>query len=411
MKKIIIICFGVALLLMSSCSKVENSDSLIQDKQNSNLISDRDMSLKNDNNTIEYIYDKNNNIVGHIERNGLISLIDDKIFYSNFSNDSNDEHTIKDFYLYDIDTEDNIKLGTINDYLYEASYDRILIRNHLYTIITTGDSNDKESRVFNILDFDLKNMSMDIIFSEQDSYIYNVMDSFDDNLLIVRKDSNGARIDEYNVENDSFRTMIEFEYDNKAQAGDTIRQLYYDEGVISVLRLNKEIGKDAALFLDKYDKNMNLLSSKDISSICGDDNDEITQNERRQIVFDFFSINELLYYENQSITRFLGKIEKNNISPLIEIKDEEFYSSRTLIKNTAYRLFCIPYIAGNAIYILNTDDFQIKKTSFNDTDDRYCIGSVFQYDNKIIIEMIDIEPNSEDERPTRLYYMNIDDLL
>ncbi len=53
----------------------------------------------------------------------------------------------------------------------------------------------------------------------------------------------------------------------------------------------------------------------------------------------------------------------------------------------------------------------MKETSFNvKDDDRYCILDAYQYADKLLIEMTDIEANAPDEREPRIYIVDTDEL-
>lgn len=415
-----LVCCAAILPFMVSCGQKQNNENQTIQKETAagieNSISnteDSEVSLKNEYNMLEEIYDSNNNVIGQIERYGLISLADGKLFYPNLAQDSTDEKTIQEFYLYDVETKENTKLGRIEDVIYEASYDRVMLDDHIYTIFTTGDLNDSESWEYNLVDFDLENKSMDIILSEKDDYLYSIMDSIDDDLLIVRHDDGISGIEKYDTESKTFTELKKFKYDYNNETGETIYQIYYDESRENIYTLRcKFNGSEAThLFLDKYDKNMGFISDTDISDAFCFYDEETNESEKRQPVFNFFCKNDHIYYESRSTSRIVGKLEDNGITSLVNDSPKDYSAALSVIKNSSEQVFYKPFDEGCPLFVLNTNSGEMKETSFNvKDDDRYCILDAYQYADKLLIEMTDIEANAPDEREPRIYIVDTDEL-
>ena len=419
MKKRILICCIIFILIVTGCrnGKKEVKTDVETPMNKGGLVfeSNDDNSMFDLSNLNTKIYDKNDNVIGEIERFGLISLIDGGLFYPAMAKGSSYGHEIKDFYMYDIKSGEKYKLGSMEDIIYEVSYARVLLNDHIYTIFTTGDADNKETWTYNLVDFDLKNRSMDIIFSDKNTYLYNDMDSIGDDLLILRHNDGVSSIKRYDTKKKTFTELKQYTYDYNNEIGETIYKLYYNEleGSIYTIRCQYNATDSNNLFIDKCDKHMNLISSTEITSDAIYDYDEAdTENnsEKRQPVFGFFCQNNYMYYENRSISRIVGKIENNSIISLVNDCPNDYAAAISVKKGNKIHAFCKPFNEDNPLYALDTESGEMKETSFKvKSDDRYCIEGVYQYGDKLLLDMGDREIHASDEREPRLYLLDLNE--
>ncbi len=349
-------------------------------------------------NVVNIIYDKDENVIGQIERYGMITMTDDSIIYAKVSDTSINERT---YYRFVIKTKENIKLGTIKNWYYESAYNNTIINNHLYMRITRSD--DKE-KIITLYDIDLNNNTMSEVFSEKSDFSYNSMTMARNKLLLTRMIDGHCCLDEYNPENKEIKTIMDYGYfDDENNTGKAVRQITSDENTISALILKMETDKKVSMCIDTYDYEMNLLDSSDISILfkCSSSMDKFSQ--MRMPVSHFFILNNYIYYENFSVTKFLGKIKDNNI---IE-NNLSFKSAYEAERNRDTKIFFRSDISN--IYFFDTVSGDMKNTEFNINDNRYNIYSICRNKNdNLLITMGYKDENGETH--LKLYYLNQSDL-
>lgn len=405
----VIIVLAILSLLLVSCSE-QNTSKNMNNEQNS-LGNNSQISTKNENNVIQHIYDKDNNEIGFIERNGLITLVGNSIFGMNNSDNSTLEHIKKDYFLYNIDTKDNSLLGSITDLISESSADRVVIGDHLYTSVITGDMSDALSYTYKLLDFDLKSKTMNTLFEESNQFIYNHLEAMDDELLLLRRGNKGMKIEKYDIKRAEISTLKEYEFNESMHCGDTVRAICFENGIINVLRVSNEADNDVDLFLDKYNKNMKLISSVNISDIVSNDI-EGANDERRQVVNEFFCKDDLLYYENRSIAWFLGKLNENRAESVIPFDYVSFHSALTADKLDKYRLFMAHQGNTDQYYIINMDSGEVVQGSLSQNIPKgFIASSMSQHNDKVLITMYAPNQNDPLQKEYRIYYYDIEDLI
>ncbi len=360
------------------------------------------------------LYDSNDEVIFSAENIGVMSLTDKGLFYSSVSGSADGSQKIFTCRFRDSDSGKITELGTIGNFLNESSHSRVLIGDHLYTVVNTRGNDDGAKMIYNLIDCDLKNGTMRTLVSEPVSSPYfNILGHLDGDLLAVRSDDAGTRIDRYDAESDSFETLLKYQFDNDAIAGGSIRGLYGGNDMLFVLWVEMNGEDDVKLLLDSYDKSMSLVSSEDISAVCSASGEEMSV-ECRQPVMDFFDINGILYYANRSISRFLGKVGKNGTEPMMESGCEEFNSAEAVSDVGSLKLFYKTVSEDNTVYILNTETGELKETAFfagGENKEKYYIAGMFQYGDNVLIQMEDIRGNVPDMLEPKRYYVKIDDLL
>ena len=86
------------------------------------------------------IYDDSGEHITDIEHYGTIIQTNDGFVYSKLAKITSNGENIMDYYHYVFSTDEHIKLGTVEDWVYEASYDSFYDNNHVYLLVTTGDA-------------------------------------------------------------------------------------------------------------------------------------------------------------------------------------------------------------------------------------------------------------------------------
>lgn len=401
LKKIIIL--GLALIMiLCSCDDNSENEKIRDSKQSITAIP----SISNEKISI---YDINNAKIGEIERYGILVLTDDSIIYNKIPTGSVGSVTDMDYYRYIFKTKENIKLGTVKNWTYEAKYDTTVIGNSLYMFVTTGKL-DIENRTLHLYKVDLISNTMSVIFSEKGGFPYNTMTAVGDKLLMARViATGGSELEEYNTETNERKILKKFDFDDKANIGEAIRQITSDENTISLLRLKIESDGKSRLYLDVYDHDMSFLRTVDVSTIPSNSTDS-PENEVRQGVSNFVVVNDYFYYENFSITRFLGKIENDSLRSIMDV-NPEFEMSCESVKSKFSGLFYQSFGKNNDLYLLKYTDGTLKKTMFNIDDERYYIINISRDTNdNLLITMRYKNPNTGEELVPKLYYVNLSDL-
>lgn len=402
MKRIIGLIGLIFILILCSC----DDDAKNQKTQDLKQTLNPNASISNE---AISIYDINNTKIGKIERYGALVLTDDSIIYNKIPTGSVDSISEMDYYRYIFKTKENVKLGTVNNWSYEAKYDTTFIDNSLYMFVTTGDISDITSRTLRLYKIDLKSNTMSVVFSESGGFPYNSMTAVDKKLLMIRViAAGGSELEEYNLETMERKILKKFDFDDKANTGEAIRQITSDENTISLLRLKIDSDGKSELFLDVYDHDMKFQNSVDVSTISPNSTDA-TQNELRQGVSNFVVANNYIYYANFSITRFLGKIKNKSLRPIIEV-NPEFEMSSESAKSELSGLFYQSFGKKNDLYLLSYSDGMMRKTTFNADDKRYYMINISRYNDKLLITMRYKDPNTGEELEPKLYYINMSNL-
>ena len=398
MKKILTVCLSALMIGLSGCSG---------NSSNSND------NYRDSGNAISRIYDKEGNEIGSIERYGLITLADDKLFVTKNAVEVSSGKKVKSYYLFDLVTKEKTGIGTVSGYVSEAWFDRVLIGDHLYTSITVSQGDTKDDWVYTLVDFDLKNKTMNTLLQEKSTFIYNHLARADDDLLLLRKGNGGMKIERYSPADGSISLLKQYTYNDDSHTGETARDLYYRDGILYVLRLESHGEKTRSdLFVDRYDKSMKLISSTNVTDIARSDLEGV-EDEEKQAVKEFICTGDLVYYENRSITQFLGKIDGGKLSPIVQITTAEGLSAaRTASDQGRYRVFSKALQEGNRYYVLDLENGELTEGELHPKGaDGYVIESIVQGEKKLLVNMYDPKSNSSGKREYKMYYYDIEDLL
>ena len=377
-------------------NQIKNNES----KLNNNNYSTKEFAFSNESLPI---YNKNNETIGQINHYGSLIQTNDSIVYTKIPTDKVNSITEIDYYRYMLDTKQDIKLGTINNWA-QQSTESVCLDEHLYLLITTGEVSDEQNRTVKLLDIDLKNNSIKVVLSEEGGFPYNSMVGVEDKLFIAKVLSNGSCIEEYNIKTNKTQTLIKFDFNDKTTVGETIRQISADENTIALMMLVKEAADSVKLRVDVYDHNLNYIKSADVTDISSE------PNELRQGISNFQYSNGLFYYENFSSTRFLGEISNNQILKTIETN--ETFAMALETENNKTKLFYQSFSPNNNyLYLWNMRDKTLLKTEFYADNTKYYIINMTRSSNDDCLITMYYRSNSSGEKLTpRLYYVNLADL-
>lgn len=399
MKKILALII-ICLLAMNFTACEQNQIKNNESKLNNNNYSTKEFAFSNESLPI---YNKNNETIGQINHYGSLIQTNDSIVYTKIPTDKVNSITEIDYYRYMLDTKQDIKLGTINNWA-QQSTESVCLDEHLYLLITTGEVSDEQNRTVKLLDIDLKNNSIKVVLSEEGGFPYNSMVGVEDKLFIAKVLSNGSCIEEYNIKTNKTQTLIKFDFNDKTTVGETIRQISADENTIALMMLVKEAADSVKLRVDVYDHNLNYIKSVDVTDISSE------PNELRQGISNFQYSNGLFYYENFSSTRFLGEISNNQILKTIETNDTFAMALET--ENNKTKLFYQSFSPNNNyLYLWNMRDKTLLKSEFYADNTKYYIINMTRSSNDDCLITMYYRSNSSGEKLTpRLYYVNLADL-
>lgn len=396
MKKIGCAALSLLLFLLGGCSTGMDRESF---------------SIRN---THYGIYDADEHKIGEIDSYGILIQTDDSIIYNHLPQATSQEITDMDYYRYDFATNRSVKIGTIENWVYESKYNTTVIGNTLYMFITTQEEDQKESTL-HLYKIDLESNGMSVVFSEKGAFMYNSMTSFGDKLYIVQIPDNGCDIIAYDTVSGTRQVLKRFDFDDAAGTGETIRQITSDDDTLVCLRLKIDEEQHTVLYLDRYTADMTLIESADLSSITSERADldpDDRENERRQGVSTFWVRDNLFYYENFSITRFLGKIENGSVTSMTETAlPGTWGAAYEAVKNSDSIIFYEAFAKDNKIYWLDGDTGNFREASFKVADERYTINNLSRdTQGNLLIYMGYEDPDTGETLEPRLYYVPLEEL-
>lgn len=391
MKKIIMtIIILSAIVILSGCAQ---NTKISDDVTSTPAVSDG-------NNIIRSIFNSQNEKLGQINNSCIMQTDDSLIYFTQKGNLEATDYEIE-YYRYLLESKNSIKLGSVKQQQ-AISYDKVLINNHIYFFISTGDISSLKTTLY---DIDLNTNIMSESNYSPNYSVYNSMTVVENKIIMVNGTTDGCIVEEYNPLTKSSKEIKKYAFDNSNNTGETVRQITSDKNTVSLLVLKMETEENVTLRIDTYDLNFNFLKSTDLSSISDD------SNELRQPVFAFKFTNDIIYYENRSITRFLGKSTNGTLTPLTDTPDDLFESAEELTPDDN-SIFCKIYGNGNYIYRLNHNTGKLEKTEFYADDERYYITHITKTENgKIAISMSYKDDDTGMELPERLYLMDEGELF
>ena len=394
--RIIALMIIVFLLPLYGCNK--DTSSTTDDNEKAIVYDDND-SNKNEK---LVIYDNKEQVFDEIYHFGNTIQIDDGFIYSKWS-ESNEFTSGMEYYCYNYDNKKSVFLGNIDGWSLQTQ-ETAFISNHVFFFVSTGDITSYETRELKLIDINLEQCVLSEVFSEKGGFPYSTIEKMNDSVLMAKVYKNGSGIEEYNTKTGQIKKLKSFEYDDEKNVGEAIRSLSVDEEnhTISLLVLKNEMGASPNLSIDTFDYDFKFLNRHDISSVFSDENEII------QGVLSFECNDNYFYYENFSVTRYLGLFKDNEIE-IIDDVDESFEMSHEITKDN-HKLF---YQLGDnkkCLYLFDINSGQISKTTLKTKDERYYIINMSKNKDYLEILLDCKDSDSGDKLDTVLYNINLSDL-
>ena len=348
------------------------------------------------------IYDKQQ-VLGEIYHFGNIIQIDNGIIYSKWSN-NRESAAAMEYYRYNYNDNKSIYLGEINGWSLQTQ-ETAYINNHVYFFASTGDVASYDNRELKLMDINVEQGVMSEVFSEKGGFPYCTIEKRNDSVLMAKVNKNGSSVEEYNPQTGKIQKLKSVEYDDEKNIGEAIRSISVDEenNTISLLVLENEIETSPTLSIETYDYDFNLMKKRDISSVFSDENEII------QGVMSFECNDSYFYYENFSVTRYLGLFKNNTIDP-INIIDETFEMSRETVKDN-FKLFYQFGDSNKSLYLFDTNECRLSKSTLKTEDERYYIINMSKNKNDLAILLEYKDPNSGEKLDTVLYNIGLSELV
>lgn len=342
------------------------------------------------------IYNAQNKKIGKIEYFGPVIPIDGGFVYMRRT----DGGRAMEYYQYTVSTQKSIKIGSVENWTMQTN-EAVFLRNHLFLFAMVRNG---ETQVLKLLDLDMEKHTLSEVFSEEGGFPYNTMVGSGDKLLIARALPNETCIQEYNVLTNEMKDLKRIPFDDAKGVGEAVRHICAGEDTISLLMPVIKGENSVRLRANVYDTAMNLLDSTDISEISTD------PNELRQGVSNFVFSDGVLYYENFSTTRFLGRVTDTGIQKLMNVDSLCIMAYETeQIPET--KLLCRLYDKSNALYLVDMKTGDIREGSFFADDERYQFYNMYRDANgNITILMGYKHPDTGAELEPRFYYIKESDL-
>ncbi len=374
------------------------------------------------------IYNADNQEIGSICCYSHSVLVNSSILYTKLPESPSQTSETLEFWLYDIESREDHKLGTITDPydgIYRASYETTVADGHLYMSVSTGNYVERETRKQAIYDVDLETYSMTKILEIEGAIPYNSFTIVGETLYLAELLENGSTdIIKFNLAETREKLPVVHSYNvQEAFTTDSIRHIRNDGTDFYMVRLHAEENGEYSLFIDTYDLELNLVDTMDISAVCipweyVEIRDQAwIDNERKQWVVDFRVTDKYIYYNNFSATSFLGSVNENGANRLLDMND--LYSIALSAEECHDDLFLKNYGGEyndknrrNLFYLADPQSGEIKKASFYADDTRYIFcGATRNSSGKILLNMGYVRIHESDPfLPDRLYYMDINDL-
>lgn len=360
-------------------------------------------------NSVVSVYNAKNEVIGSFDCYDYSTLVNGSILYTKALENAPEDDRLE-YWLYNIETKENHKLGVVEDWSNEAVYEQIEFNDHLYLSISTGQYGVLEDMGLTIYDIDLLNYSMSPILEIEQAIPYNSFTIANNKLILAELLHNGhTDLVEYDLNEKSASPVIH-EYDESDEfVADSIRHIYADSENIYTVRLHHGESENYFLYLDKYDFDYNLLNSVDISNFCvSPDRTEDTKiNEWKQFIAYFFVHDDLIYYQNFSTTNAIGVINNDKIDRLFNI-DSLFFYVNPVFESDGGDLFL--RLSGNSFYLVDPQTHEVKTAEFFADNRDYNFNCASRYGDKILLTVGYVPYDVGERLPDRLYYIDMNDL-
>lgn len=266
-------------------------------------------------------------------------------------------------------------------------------RTDTYMLISTepGKKLKYDNITVHLYDIDLDKNTMTELMTIKDGDPYSSMTVTDNKILIVNKTKQAQSIlYEYNIKNGKIKTPLKFSL--KEDKGDIISQISNDGKYLYLLRLNIGSKNKVNMFADTYSLDYKHIKSVNVSCFFDELNETVKKedliNEFKTPVGYFNVRNNCVFFQNFSLSRYLGKFENNKINKIMPMP-EYINGVKALSDNSKAKMFYDERGKAdegvNFIYILNTKDASIVKKEFYAPNKRYCIESASVNENDTLL--------------------------
>ena len=373
-------------------------------------------------NTTIPIFNRDHQEIGQISCFRYSILTDQGILYTKIPKGTASADPKKlEYHLYDIGSGKDHTLATIRDWYYEASHEAIEKDGHLYLSVSTGKYGERKNSTQTIYDIDLQKYEMTPLLQIEGGIPYNSYTIIGDELILAELlDSGDTDLIRVDLKNKPKKPIFH-KYDEKnVFVPDSIRHVFSDGENLYMLRLDWDDRENYSLYLDTYDPELNRTGTLDITDTCvaavNENNQAEIQNECRQFVGEFFVKDQFFFYQNFSITNFLGRLTDQKLERFAETDD--LFTYVTCADPKAPLLFCRIFgddsddrTRRNLFYLVDPDTAVIKTAEFY-SDNSLCTfrSATRSPQGKILLTMAYDPWEDEEPVPERLYFLDQGDL-
>ncbi|MDE7230698.1 MAG: hypothetical protein K2N56_09480, partial [Oscillospiraceae bacterium] len=212
-----------------------------------------DVSTERHNRTA-LIYNSLNEEIGSFNGETRLSFVDGSILYTK-ANENDPFDPELEYWLYDIETKENHKLGAFADSYYYAVYESLKHDGHLYISVSSGDSFHFAGSTMTVYDIDLSEYSMKPLLEIKGGVPYNSFTVANNKLIVAELLYNGdTDLVEYDLSQKYDGAVVHAYDESDCFVHDSIRHIYADSENIYMVRLDWDESKENYfLYLDKYD--------------------------------------------------------------------------------------------------------------------------------------------------------------
>ena len=368
------------------------------------------------NNSVIPIYDADSREIGSIECFYYSAFVNGSILYTKLPENAKSEETLE-YWLYNIQTQNNYKLAAIDGHTYSAAYEAIEYNDHMYLSVFTGEFAGENSKQ-TIYDIDLLEYSMSPILEIKGGIPYNSYTIANNKLVVAELLYNGyTDLIEYDLSEAYTSTVVHTYNETDYFVENSIRHIFADDSNIYMVRLAWNETDDYSLWLDTYDFDYSLLNTVDISDFCVSTDVKRTEdskiNEWKQFIAYFFVHNDLIYYQNFSTTNAIGVAEDAKINRLLNT-NALFAYANSVSKSDDNDLFIQSNGDDtdnrNIFYLINSKTHAVETAEFFADNRDYTFTAAFRDGNKILLTMGYVPYDVGERLPDRLYYIDMNDL-
>ena len=317
------------------------------------------------------IADQEGNIIGKIERGVSVTACDAGLFYCVFRLGEYETTATAEYRFFRTEDRKDIRLGTLSDQGYEASFVRTELNGMIYTLAVTGNPLDYEKDTLWLLAFDPMKETMQQFMVTEYGFPYTAMTASNGKLYIMNHEQDAKHLDkiyEFDPASGTVKEVLTYQNDK-----DSLRSVAAAEDGFYVLNLRiKNEGNE--LWLERYDLSYSKVSEQSVNEVMADaalrvaarTRDDV-RNEFGMMVSGFAVIDgRYLFYENFGTIRLAVDLQGGEAL----FSETDIYSmSHGSGQKLFYRLsFLGDEIVEPEIHIFRNGAFM--KMTFDPKDDR-----------------------------------------